>query len=178
IHDGKLASLTGPPKPWGDTLQLTSDIKMKVKLFHVGFRQLVTDFVISDAGHDRAITIIARREPEWDLPLVTERLIRTPLHRPFMGQGSLFQLSVRDTAGGQTVFARRTRFDVQESTIARFLGSLAGRMMSDLDASVEAEQDRFFRDGFLAMQADLRTVARTWRPREDGAAEKENATCA
>ena len=29
-------------------------------------------------------------------------------------------------------------------------------MMSDLDATVEAEEDRFLRDGFLAMQADLK----------------------
>jgi hypothetical protein len=172
VAEGRLAPLTGPVKPWSDTLRLTSDVKMKVKLWNVGFRQLVTDFVISNVGHERAISIIAQREPEWDLPLATQRLIRTPLHRPFLGQGSLFQLSVRDTAGGQTVFARRTRFDVQESTIARFLGSLAGRMMSDLDASVEAEEDRFLRDGFVAMQADLKTAARAWHPREDGAVER------
>jgi hypothetical protein len=176
VAEGRLAPLTGPLKPWSDTLRLTSDIKMKVKLFNVGWHQLVTDFVISNVGHERAISIIAQREPEWDLPLVTERLIRTPLHRPFLGQGSLFQLSVRDTAGGETVFARRTRFDVQESTIARFLGSLAGRMMADLDVTVEAEEDRFLRDGFLAMQADLKTVARAWRPRDEDAKEKENAT--
>jgi len=168
IAEGRLAPLTGPLKPWSDTLRLTSDIKMKVKLFHVGFRQLVTDFVISNVGHERAISIIAQHEPEWELPLVTERLIRTPLHRPFLGQGALFQLSVRDTAGAQTVFARRARFDVQESTIARFLGSLAGRMMSDLDATVEAEEDKFLHDGFVAMQADLKTVARAWHPREEG----------
>jgi hypothetical protein len=166
VAEGRLAPLYGPLKPWSDTLRLTTDIKMKVKLFNVGFHQLVTDFVISDVGHERAISIIARREPEWNLPLVTERLIRTPLHRPFIGQGSLFQLSVRDTAGGQTVFARRTRFDVQESTIARFLGSLAGRMMSDLDMTVEAEENRFLRDGFVAMQADLKTAARGWHARE------------
>lgn len=171
VADGRLAPLTGPLKPWSDTLRLTSDIKVKVKLFNVGFRQLVTDFVISNVGHERAISIIAQREPEWDLPLVTERLIRTPLHRPFLGQGGLFQLSVRDTAGAQTVFARRTRFDVQESTIARFLGSLAGRMMADLDTTVEAEEDRFLRDGFVAMQADLKTVARAWHPRDDGSTE-------
>ncbi len=180
IHDGKLASLTGAPKPWPDTLRLTSDILVKVKLFNVGFHQMVSDFVISNVGHDRSFTFIAQREPQWDLPLVTERLIRTPLRRPFTGQGASFQLSVRDSAGAQTIFGRRTRFDVQESTIARFLGSLAGRMLSDLDASVEAEEDRFLRDGFVAMQADLRMVAHGWHGRDGGAgtdaAQKENAT--
>jgi hypothetical protein len=176
VHDGKLASLVGPPKPWPDTLRLTSDVLVKVKVFTVGFHQLVTDFVISNVGHERAFTIIAQREPGWDLPLVTERLIRSPLHRPFLGQGSLFQLSVRDSAGGQTVFARRTRFDVQESTIARFLGSLGGRMLSDLDGRVEADEDRFLRDGFVAMQADLGVVARGWRARDADAIGNENAT--
>ena len=186
IHEGKLASLAGAPRPWPDTLRLTSDIVMKVKLFHVGVRELVTDFVISNVGHERALTIIAQHEPQWELPLATDRLLRTPLHRPFLGQGALFEISVRDTAGGQTIFARRTRFDVQESTIARFLGSLAGRVMSDLDPTVEAEEDRFLRDGFLAMQTDLRTVARGWggRGREQGSGtetgapspQKENAT--
>jgi hypothetical protein len=176
LHDGKLASLNGPPRPWPDTLRLTSDVTMKVKVFHVGFHQLVTDFVISNVGHDRAFTIVAQREPQWELPLVTERLLRTPLRRPFTGQGSIFVLSVRDSAGGQTIFTRRTRFDVQESTIARFLGSLAGRLLGDLGGAVEEEEDRFFRDGLVAMQADLKSVARGWRPRDDGGAEKGNAT--
>jgi hypothetical protein len=171
-----LASLFGPPKPWPDTLRLTSDVLVKVKLFTVGFHQLVTDFVISNVGHERAFTIIAQREPGWDLPLVTERLMRSPLHRPFLGQGSLFQLSVRDSAGGQSVFARRTRFDVQESTIARFLGSLGGRMLSDLDGRVEADEDRFLRDGFVAMQVDLGMVAHGWRARDADATGNENAT--
>ncbi len=176
IDDGKLVSLTGAPRPWPDTLRLTSDVLMKVKVFKAGFHSLVTDFVTSNVGHDRAFTIVAQHEPQWDLPLASQRLIRTPLHRPFIGQGSLFQLSVRDSAGGQTIFSRRTRFDVQESTIARFLGSLAGRMMSDLDGTVEAEEDRFLRDGFLAMQADLRTVARGWKGRGDEVVQKGNAT--
>jgi hypothetical protein len=176
VHEGKLASLTGSPKPWPDTLRLTSDVLMKVKVFNVGFHQMVSDFVISNTGHDRAFTIIAQHEPEWDLPLASRHLLRSPLHRPFLGQGSLFQLSIRDSVGGQTIFARRTRFDVQESTIARFLGSLAGHMLGDLDQPVEIEEDRFFRDGLVAMEADLKGVARNWRPRDDRTTEKENAT--
>lgn len=179
LNNGKLSTLTGAPRPWPDTLRLTSDVSVKVKLFRVGFHQLVTDFVISNVGHERALTIIAQKEPEWEMPLATAHLLRTPLHRPFLGQGSLFQLSVRDSVGAQTVFARRTRFDVQESTIARFLGSIAGRMMSDLDGKVEVEEDRFLRDGFVAMQADLKAVSRTWRARDAesiGGVESENAT--
>ena len=176
LNNGKLSTLAGPPRPWPDTVRLTSDVSVKVKMFRVGFHQLMTDFVISNVGHERAFTIIAQKEPEWEMPLATAHLLRTPLHRPFLGQGSMFQVSVRDSVGAQTVFARRTRFDVQESTIARFLGSIAGAMMSDLDGKVEVEEDRFLRDGFVAMQADLKTVARTWRGRDADATGNENAT--
>ena len=180
LNNGKLSTLAGAPRPWPDTVRLTSDVSVKVKLFRVGFHQLVTDFVISNVGHERAFTIIAQKEPEWEMPLATAHLLRTPLHRPFLGQGSMLQLSVHDSVGAQTVFARRTRFDVQESTIARFLGSIAGRMIGDLDGKVEVEEDRFLRDGFVAMQADLKAVARTWRARDadaiGGGGASENAT--
>src|SRR5262249_9149546 len=81
LQQVRLTSLFGPPRPWPDSLQLTSDLSLKVKLFTVGFTGLVTDFVISSTGHDRAFTIVARREPKWNLPLFTESLIRSPLRR-------------------------------------------------------------------------------------------------
>jgi hypothetical protein len=59
--------------------------------------------------------------------------------------------------------SRRTRLDVQESAIMRFMGSLAAHAIGDLDARVEAEEDRFLRDGFAALAADLRSLAPRWR---------------
>src|SRR5262249_54869782 len=149
---GKLTTLAGPPRPWPDSLQLVSDVSLKVKLFTVGFRGLVSDFVISNTGHDRAWTIVSQREPKWDLPFITERLLRSPLRRPFEGAGAMMRFSVRDTAGGQTVLSRRMRLEVQESAIMRFIGGLAAHALGDLDARVEAEEDRFIRDGFVALQ--------------------------
>ncbi len=129
----------------------------------VGFHELVTDFVISNVGHDRAMDDHRAARAEVG-PAVRHRAVDS--HRRFTGrstaQGSLFQLAVRDTAGGQTVFSRRTRFDVQESTIMRFLGSLGPGAMAISMRRVEAEEDRFLRDGFVAMQADLKTAARAW----------------
>jgi hypothetical protein len=163
VQQGKLVSLLGPPKPWPDSLVLRTDLTLKVKHFTVGFRGLVTDFVISNSGSERAWTVLARREPDWDLPFITERLIRSPLHRPFEPPGALFRMSVRDSAGMQTLFTRRTRLDVQESAIMRFIGSLASHAMGDLDAKVEADEDRFIRDLFTALQADLKAQAPRWR---------------
>jgi hypothetical protein len=173
VQQGKLTSLFGPVRPWPDTLVLTSDVRLKVKLFTVGFQGMVTDFVISNSGPDRGWTIIAQREPNWVLPLITERILRSPLHRPFEGAGSTLRFSVRDSAGTQSVLSRRTRLDVQESTIMRFMGSLAAHAIGELDGRVEAEEDRFLRDGFSALAADLRALAPRWRGKP---LESESAT--
>jgi hypothetical protein len=161
LHDGKLVSLLGPPVQWPDTLQMTADVSVKVKLFTVGFHNLLADFVISNSGRDRGWAVVAQHEPQWDLPFITERLIRSPLRRPFDGQGSLFRLSVEDSPnGGQTMFSRRTRLDVQESAIMRFIGSLASHAMGDLDEKVELEEHRFLRDGIDALEGDLKALRR------------------
>jgi len=170
IKQGQLVTLLGPPRPWPDSLVLTSDISLKVKVFTVGFHNLVTDFLISNVGHDRAFTVTAQREPSWDLPMLTERLLRAPLRRPFEGAGSMFRIGVRDSAGMQSVFDRRTRLDVQESAIMRFVGSLASHAVGDLNQKVEIEEDRFLHDGFVALQADTRALGSRWRggPDEGG----------
>jgi hypothetical protein len=164
LHGDTLVALAGRPQPWPDSLRLTADVSLKVKLFTVGFRQLVTDFVISDAvvggAREHAWTVVARREPEWDLPLFTERLIRAPLRKPFEGAGALFSMTVRDGdgSGSQSLFQRDTRLEVQESAIMRFLGSLASHVVGELDARVEVDEHRFLREGFLALQADARAL--------------------
>jgi hypothetical protein len=45
----------------------------------------------------------------------------------------------------------------------RFIGSLASHAMGDLDAKVEADEDRFIRDLFTALQADLKAQVPRWR---------------
>jgi len=169
VKDGHLVTLLGPPRPWPDSLVLTSDVSLKVKVFTVGFHKLITDFVISDVGHDRSFAIVAQHEPSWDLPMLTERLLRAPLHRPFEGAGSMFRMSVRDSAGMQSVLVRRARLDVQESAIMRFVGSLASHAVGDLNEKVEIEEDRFLHDGFAALQMDTRTLGARWRAGPDGA---------
>jgi hypothetical protein len=163
LQQGKLTTLSGPPKPWPDTVQLTSDVSLKVKIFTVGFHSLLTDFIIDNTGRDRGWTIIAQHEPKWDLPFVTERLIRSPLRRPFEDGGAYFHVGVSDSVGAQSAFLRHARLDVQESAIMRFIGSLASHALGDLDAKVEVEEDRFIRDMFTALQSDLRVLSAHWR---------------
>jgi hypothetical protein len=164
VQNGALVTLAGAPRPWPESLRLTADFSLKVKLFTIGVRHLVTDFEISNAhvagGHERAWTVIARHEPEWDLPLFTERLIRAPLRKPFEGEGALFSMTVRDADGasGQALFQRDTRLAVQESAIMRFIGSLASHVVGELDDRVEVDEHRFLREGFVALQADARAL--------------------
>jgi hypothetical protein len=155
-------SLTGAPRAWDDSLVLTSDVSLKVKLFTVGFHDLVTDFIINDAGHERSWTVVAKHEPQWDLPLFTERLIRSSLRQPFQGAGSRMEFFVRDSAGAQTLFGHEIRLDVQESAIVRFIGSLAAHAVNDLDSQVEVEEDRFLHEGFAALAADTRALQQRW----------------
>jgi len=166
---GRLVSLSGPPRPMPDTLQLRADATVKVKMFTVGFHDLVTDFVISRTPRERAWTITGQREPKWDLPLAVEHLLRAPLRRPFEGQGAMFRIGIRDSTGGQTVLTRRGRLAVQESKIMRFIGSLVSHATNELADRVELERDRFLQEAFAALQEDVGALAVRW-------ADMENAT--
>ena len=153
-----MVSTLGPPRSMPDSLRLVSDLNMPVKVFDVGWRNLTTDFIIGRSERSRSWLFIARTEPDWDLPLVTARLIRTPLRRPFQGPGSTFEVAVIDSAGGQTILARRARLEVKESAIMRFLSSLVGRVFDDLDAAVEEEEADFVRELMSAFQQDARVI--------------------
>jgi hypothetical protein len=155
--DGMVSTL-GPPRPMPDSLRLVSDLNMPVKVFDVGWHDLTTDFIIGRSDRSRSWLFIARTEPQWDLPLVTARLIRSPLRRPFQGNGSTFEIAVIDSAGGQTILARRARLEVKESAIMRFLSSLVGRVFDDLDAAVEQEEADFIRELMAAFQQDARVI--------------------
>ncbi|MDB4900501.1 MAG: hypothetical protein JWN53_2309, partial [Gemmatimonadetes bacterium] len=120
---GHLVSLVGPARPMPDTLLLNADFKVKVKIFNVGFHDLQTEFVNSARGdQERDWTVTARKDPQWDLPMIIGRLIRAPLRRPFAGEGSQFKIGVRGGEGGApTTLLRQTRLFVQESAILNWI---------------------------------------------------------
>ena len=163
VQNGHVVSMFGPPRPLPDTLVLKAEVTEKVKMFTMGFHNLLLDFTITGGDHERAWNIAGHREPDWNLPLVSARLLRAPLRRPFDSPGTLFQLIVHDTAGGQTVLARHTRLDVEESPIMKFVGGLASHALRDLDDRVMNEEFRFFREGFAALQADVDAFAPSWK---------------
>jgi hypothetical protein len=157
--DGKLVPLSGPATPMPDTLELLMDFKTSVKHFGVGFHGLRTELVHVRKGEtENGWVITARHEPDWDFPLFTARMIRSPLRRPFAGEGSLFRIGFRGDGMEQTVLFREVRLYVQESTILRFLNSLSGAAFSEFAEQVDAEQNAWLRAVFGAMRDDARAA--------------------
>jgi hypothetical protein len=157
---GRLVPLGGPARPLPDSLQLHADFNVKIKIFHVGFHNLVMDFTNTARGdeqHDWAVT--ARREPQWDLPLISARLLRAPLRRPFAGEGSLFRIGVRaGQDGAPTVLLRHSRLPVQESAILNFLNSLSGTAMDDFGGPVQRDEYAWLHELFVALREDARAA--------------------
>ena len=159
-HEGHLVPLAGPMRAMPDTLVITADMTLKVKMFNVGFHDLVLDFVNSTKGDkERDWTIVGRREPHWNLPFFTARLVRAPLRFPFAGEGALFRMGVRAGEGdAPTVIVRQGRLGIQESAILKFLNSLSSTAMDDFGAKVEHEENQWIREIFLALRDDARGV--------------------
>ena len=157
---GHLVSLTGPARPLPDSALLLMDFAVKVKLFTVGFHDLQMEFVNSTRGDaDHSWTLTARREPGWNLPLISARLLRAPLRRPFQGEGLLFRIGVRAGEGSQpTLLYRNARVVVQESAILNYINSLSSTAMDDLNTTVEREQNAWLRELFLALRDDARAA--------------------
>jgi hypothetical protein len=156
---GALVSLAGPATPLPDTLELLVDFKTSVKHFGVGFHGLRTELIhVRKNEMENGWVVSAKREPDWDFPLATARLIRSPLRRPFAGEGSLFRIGIRNDGTEQTVLYREIRLFVQESAILRFLNALSGAALSEFADQVDAEQDAWLREVFGAMREDARAA--------------------
>ncbi len=154
---GQLVPLSGVGRPMPDSLVLVADLTVKVKMFNVGFHDLTMDFVNSAHGEgERAWTVTARREPQWNLPFITARILRAPLRFPFSGEGALFRVGVRAGEGGApTVLYRQSRLAMQESAILRFVNSLTSTAMDDFGTRVEHEENQWLREVFTGLREDV-----------------------
>ncbi|MDB4907816.1 MAG: hypothetical protein JWO05_2600 [Gemmatimonadetes bacterium] len=153
---GEMLPLGGGTRVRPDSLLLTLDLSTKVRMFTLGLRKLVMDFTVGRSAHERSWTFVAHTDPEWDLPFVTERLLRSPLRRPFQGAGSQFRLAVRDSVNGPTLVSRHLHVVVQESAIFRFLSALSGNAIDDFQKKADKEEDEWLRMLFEALRADIR----------------------
>lgn len=154
VRDGALVPFHGPPRPFPDAFEMVVDAIATVGPFTAGFEALRTDVVRSRTVRDHSWTITARREPAWQLPLFAERLLRSPLRRPFEGGGSVYVVGFREETGG-TILHRFARTTVQESAILRFINRIGSRAFGDISPQVEAEEAAYLRTVFTAMRDDL-----------------------
>ena len=152
--------LSGLARSLPDSLVVLADFTVKVKMFNVGFHDLSMEFVNSARGdQERDWTVTARKEPHWNLPFITARLIRAPLRYPFSGEGALFRMALRAGEGDHpTVLVRQSRLGVQESAILKFINSLSNTAMNDFGARVEHEENIWLRELFLALRDDAKAA--------------------
>ncbi len=154
--NGHFAPLSGPIRRIPNELVLDSEFSTKILLFHVGFRKFLSDVSILESEHERGWFLRMTKEPDWKLPPAVGFLIKTPLRRPFEGNGIMFRLALLDAQGKQSIIGRRTSATVQESAILRFFNRLSGTAMGDFVGKAELEENRFSADAFNAMRLDAR----------------------
>lgn len=154
-HGGKLQPFDGPIREAPSVFRMRASAAVKVFLFTVGASDIAGELHVINRPGERGWEIVMREEPDWQLPLAGERLLRSPLRRPFEGEGALVRYVARDSAGAQTLLVRDIRAQVQESAALRFLNSLGNKMASDLDEPTEAELQKFTSEAILALHRDV-----------------------
>ncbi len=159
-HDGHFVPLTGALRSIPDTLTMQLDLTAKIKIFTVGVEHLSGEWVNLHSEHERGWALRFTREPGWVLPPVVGYLIKSPLRRPFEGNGTQFRFTVRDQPGQQTLMSRRGSTTVRESAILRFLGKLGGSAMGDFVSNAEEQENAFNVGIYSAMRADVDSALR------------------
>jgi hypothetical protein len=155
-RDGRFVPFEGAGHAWPDTTRVTLDFSTEISFFRVGYRGMVADLYNVRAAGERGWELAYRRVPaEWDFPLATDRLLTTPLRRPFSGDGTRMRLVVADSGRSVSVFARRVEIPVEESAITRFLARLGGTAFSDFAGPAESEESRWNAALWTAIRDDL-----------------------
>lgn len=152
---GHFVPIEGGTRSMPDALTIQIDMQMKIALFTVGWTEMIGDFELIETAHERGWTMRFAKEPNWRLPLTVGTLLKSPLRRPFQGQGIPIRVSIRDNPGSQTILNRRGAFIVQESGILRFLNRLSGTAVGDFLGASEREANRFNADAFRALRQDV-----------------------
>lgn len=156
--DGRFAPLDGTLRQMPEALTIRIDMAMKILIFTVGWSNMVGEFNVINTPHERGWAMRFATEPEWRLPPTVGYLLKSPLRRPFQGQGIPVRISIRDNPGAQTLLNRRGTLVVQESGILRFLNRLTGTAVGDFLGPAERQANRFNADAFRALRADIAAI--------------------
>jgi hypothetical protein len=154
--NGALQPLTGPLRAMPDTVALQGEAFAKLGPFTVGLSGVEGRMVFVNSANEMGWHMTFTKQPLWHLPPVTQRFVRTPLRRPFEGEGALFRLTALRNSAGQTVAHRVAAGTVHESTIMRWIGALGFTAMDDFAGRVEQEEARFIAALMCAWRQDIR----------------------
>jgi hypothetical protein len=159
-RDGRLLPIEGGGAAMPDSVSLYADLSVKFSIFRLGFEKLHGAFITIRRPDERGWDIRFREEPDWELPLLAEQMLHTPLKRPFLGDGSLFRIvAQRESDGPQTFITRKILLTVQESAILRFVSRLANRGVDAFIAEgADRDLSRFMTHAFGALRDDSRAV--------------------
>ncbi|HEU4642475.1 MAG TPA: hypothetical protein VFS44_08475 [Gemmatimonadaceae bacterium] len=159
VRGGSLAPLDGGSARMPDTVRLHVDATTKTWIFRVGASGLKADVALVRDAHEKAFVARFHEEPEWELPPLVSTMLRTPLRRPFEGEGTMLSMGVRDGSSTQTVAARDYRLVVRESRIMRWVGGLGSSALGDFRRGAEEESDRYNGEVLDALRHDLAALA-------------------
>ncbi|MDP9279767.1 MAG: hypothetical protein M3P00_10140, partial [Gemmatimonadota bacterium] len=96
---GHFAPLEGPVRQMPEALTIHIDLAMKILVFTVGWTDMVGEFNVINAAHERGWAMRFAKEPEWRLPPTVGYLLKSPLRRPFQDPGIPVRISIRDNPG-------------------------------------------------------------------------------
>lgn len=163
VKDGSLAPVGSTPRHIGRSARLTVDASVKVGPFRVGVRGLDVRVARSANRTEMAMSFLFSEEPEWQLPPLVARLLRSPLRRPFEGPGALMRYGVRTESHApsdtmSTVW-RDIDITVRESGILRFFGRLGGTALGDFRAGAEKEAERLWDESLRGLAKDVERLS-------------------
>ena len=155
VSGGSLAPLEGPVASEPERIRVSVDASTKAGLFRVGFNGLVADVQRVDRGSRQAFAAAFNEEPQWRIPLVFRPFLRSPLSRPFEGEGVLLSMSLESEPDGRFFLRRSFRMAVRESWITRRMGGVVSGALSEFREKAEQEADQFTGEVLEALRADV-----------------------
>jgi hypothetical protein len=162
VKDGSLAPFGEPPRRMETSVRLTADASVKVGPFRVGVRGLDVRALRVTSPNHIALAFRFPVEPEWQLPPLVARLLRSPLRRPFEGSGALMRYGVRTQARSSDTLStvwRDIDVTVRESGILRFFGRLGGTALGDFREGAEKEAERLWEESLRGLAEDVKSTA-------------------
>ncbi len=161
VRDGSLVPLEGPAdRRLPGRLRATGDLSTRIGRFLVGAERVAADVALERTPAAKGFSVRFLKEPDWRLPFLVETFLDSPLRYPFEVPGSEFDVTVRETPGGN-LLVRRYRARVRETWILRWLGGKVDGAVGDFRSGAEREADLYHRACLLALADDLAALDRS-----------------